>query len=598
MLSGTTGKEETGELKSSTLNSIMERWRNGTLGEIWIDWKWIFSYSGKFRGPIALYTVLGVLSSTLGLVSAVASKFLVDVVIGRKVDQLWIAALVMLGSALSSLALSNTTNRLKQKLDVDMTNVIRADVFDSVMDAGWQSLNQFSSGDILNRFHGDIGTVSGNAISWIPSTIISTYNFVASFIVIWYYNPVMSLIALSSAPVMLLMSRYLMRKQKTFREEMMKSTSNLYSFEAETLHNLDTVKSFGVMNTFSEQLKDLQLQYRNITLTWNLFQIHTNIFMTVVGLLVSYAAYGYALYLLWGGSITYGTMTLFLQQRGSLSGAFQSLVGIVPSFISSSVSAHRIQELMNLPREKHHHAEIPSGFFSGRLTVCFRGIDFGYEDGEALVLEQSDLEARPGQITALVGPSGEGKTTVLRLLLGIVEPLRGESVFRMPDGEELAVTAESRQLISYVPQGNTLLKGSIAENLRLARPDATEEQIREALQMAGAWEFVEKLPDGMDSPVRERGRSLSEGQAQRVSIARALLRDAPIILMDEATSALDVETERTVLRNILKRAPEKTFILTTHRPTVLSMCDRVYRVVERKITQLSQEEIDVITRNF
>lgn len=585
-------------MKSSTLNSILERRKNGTLGEIWADWKWIFGYSRRFKGSIAGYTILGVMSSTLGLASAVASKYLVDVVIGRKVDQLWIAALVMLASALFSLALNNTTNRLKQRLEVDMTNVIRSDVFESVMDAGWQSLNQYSSGDILNRFHGDIGTVAGNAVSWIPTTMISLYNFLASFAVIWYYSPMMAVIALSSAPVMLLMSRYLMRKQKGFREQMMKSTSDLYSFEAETLYHLDTVKSFGVMNTFSETLKDLQTQYRNITLTWNLFQIHTNIFMTVIGLLVSYVAYGYALYLLWGGSITYGTMTLFLQQRGSLSGAFQSLVSIVPSFISSSVSAHRLQELMNLPREKHHGAEIPERFHEGRLTVRFSGIDFRYAEGKEPVLEESDFEARPGQITALVGPSGEGKTTVLRLLLGMIEPAKGRGVFELPGGEELPMTAESRRLISYVPQGNTLLKGSIAENLRLARPEATEAQLREALQMAEAWEFVEKMPEGMNSPVRERGHSLSEGQAQRVSIARALLRDAPIILMDEATSALDVETERKVLRNILQKAPEKTFILTTHRPTVLSMCDKVYRVVDRKITQLGQEEIEVISRTF
>ena len=151
-------------MKSSTLNCITERWKNGTLGKIRSDWNWISSYSRRFKGSVAGYTLLGVLSSTLGLVSAVASKYLVDVVIGRKVNQLWIAALVMLGSALLSLALTNATNRLKHRLEVDMTNVIRADVFDSIMDAGWQSLSQFTSGDILNRFHGDIGTVAGNAI--------------------------------------------------------------------------------------------------------------------------------------------------------------------------------------------------------------------------------------------------------------------------------------------------------------------------------------------------------------------------------------------------------------------------------------------------
>ena len=584
-------------MESSTLEEIKSRWKNGTFGDIFTDWKWIFSYTKRFKRPIFFYTLLGLLSSTLGLVSSVAGKFLVDVVIGHKEDQLWIAALVMAGSALISLAISNLTSRLCQKLDVDMTNAIRSDVFDSVMDAGWQSLNQFSNGDMINRFHGDVGTVSANAIVWLPNVIISVYSFIATFIVIWHYSPVMSLIALSSAPVSLLMSRYLVEKQKTFRDEMMQTTSKMFSFETEALYNLDTVKSFGVTDIFSLQLKELQMQYRRITLAWNMFQIRTNVFMAILSLLVEYVAYGYALFLLWGGQITYGTMTLFLQQRGALSGAFNNLVGIVPGFISGSVSAHRIQELMALPREKHHDDEIPSEYFRGGLTLELNQVDFAYEDGE-MVIEASDFEALPGQITALVGPSGEGKTTVLRLLLGMIEPSDGTCLFVPEKGSPLPVSAESRALISYVPQGNTLLSGTIAENMRLAKQDATDEEIISALKLACAWEFVEKLPKGIDNDIYERGKGLSEGQAQRISIARALLRDAPVLLMDEATSALDVETERNVLKNILQKSPDCTYIITTHRPTVLSMCDRVYRVVDKRITQLDRQEIESISRSF
>ena len=584
-------------MRSSALNPLYEKWKAGTFGEIFQDWKWIFSYSKRFKGPIILYTLLGLLSSTLGLVASVAGKFLVDVVIGHKADQLWLAALVMAGSALVSLSISNMMGRIRQKLDVDMTNAIRADVFDSVMDAGWESLNQFSNGDMLNRFHGDIGTVAGNAVSWLPSMLISVYTFITTFAVIWHYSPVMSLIALSSAPVILLMSRYLVRKQKAHRQEMMETTSRMYSFETEALYNLDTVKSFGITDSFSMQLRELQMQYRRITLAWNMFQIRTNVFMAILSLVVEYAAYGYALFLLWGGSITYGTMTLFLQQRGALSGAFQRLVGMVPGFISSSVSARRIQELMALPKEKHNGEDIPEEYFRGSLTLRLEQVDFAYEDGEQ-VIEASDFEACPGQITALVGPSGEGKTTVLRLLLGMIEPKNGKCFFQKEHGKTLDVSAESRALISYVPQGNTLLSGTIAENMRLAKDNATDEEIVAALKLACAWEFVEKLPRGIDNDIYERGKGLSEGQAQRISIARALLRDAPVMLMDEATSALDVETERNVLRNILQRSPGKTFILTTHRPTVLSMCDRVYRVVDRRIMQLGKEEVDSIVRYF
>ena len=578
-------------MKSYTLGALKERWKAGTFGEIFEDWKWIFSYSRLFKRSIAVYTVLGLFSSTLGLVSAIAGKFLVDVVIGHKSDRLWQAALVMAGSALLSMGTSNLIGRIRQKLDVDMANAIRADVFDGVMDADWQSLNRFSNGDILNRFHRDIDTVAGNAVSWLPGVIVSIYSFLATFIVIWHYSPVMSLIALSSAPVILLMSRHLVEKQKSYRDEMLRASSELYSFETETLYNLDTVKSFGIMDAFSMQLREMQAQYRRITLSWNMFQIRTNIFMSVLSLLVEYAAYGYALFLLWGSHITYGTMTLFLQQRNALSASFSSLVGIIPGFISSSVSAHRIRELMNLPAENHGGKEVPQEFFRGGLTLKMNQVDFAYKDGEN-VITASDFAANPGQVTALVGPSGEGKTTVLRLLLGMIEPSSGSCTILAENGSSLTVSADSRSLISYVPQGNTLLSGSIADNMRLARPDASDAEIIAALKLACAWEFVEKLPEGIDSSIFERGKGLSEGQAQRISIARALLRDAPVLLMDEATSALDVEAERKVLGNILQKEPHRTVIITTHRPTVLSMCDQVYRVVDKRIIRLGREEIE------
>ena len=578
-------------MKSYTLGALKERWKAGTFGEIFEDWKWIFSYSRLFKRSIAVYTVLGLFSSTLGLVSAIAGKFLVDVVIGHKSDRLWQAALVMAGSALLSMGTSNLIGRIRQKLDVDMANAIRADVFDGVMDADWQSLNRFSNGDILNRFHRDIDTVAGNAVSWLPGVIVSIYSFLATFIVIWHYSPVMSLIALSSAPVILLMSRHLVEKQKSYRDEMLRASSELYSFETETLYNLDTVKSFGIMDAFSMQLREMQAQYRRITLSWNMFQIRTNIFMSVLSLLVEYAAYGYALFLLWGSHITYGTMTLFLQQRNALSASFSSLVGIIPGFISSSVSAHRIRELMNLPAENHGGKEVPQEFFRGGLTLKMNQVDFAYKDGEN-VITASDFAAHPGQVTALVGPSGEGKTTVLRLLLGMIGPSSGSCTILAENGSSLTVSADSRSLISYVPQGNTLLSGSIADNMRLARPDASDAEIIAALKLACAWEFVEKLPEGIDSSIFERGKGLSEGQAQRISIARALLRDAPVLLMDEATSALDVETERKVLGNILQKEPHRTVIITTHRPTVLSMCDQVYRVVDKRILRLGREEIE------
>jgi len=587
----------TDKIKSESLRILVSKLKDGTYREILDDWKWIFTYSVRFKGAIAVFTLLGILGSTLGLASSVAGKFLVDVVVGHQTDKLWLAALVMTASAMAGLFLSSFSKRLSAKVGVDITNVVRKDVYDHVMNAGWESLNDYSNGDILNRINSDIGTVAGNAITWVPTVVISVYTFFATFAVIWHYSPVMSLIALSSAPVVLLMSRYLIRKQREYRKKVMETTSEVYTFETESLYNIDTIKSFGATDIFGMRLDGLQLHYRNIVLAWNMFQIRTDIFMTLLSLVIEYIAYGYALFLLWGSRITYGTMVLFLQQRSNLSGAFNKVVGILPSFISSSVSAHRIRELMEMPQEPHREDAIPESFREGGLTVRMKDVTFAYETGDP-VIRRSDFEAAPGQITALVGPSGEGKTTMLRLLLGMVHPQEGMAEFRAPDAQTLEVCADSRSLISYVPQGNSLLSGTIAENMRLAKADATDEEIVAALELTCAWDFIKKLPDGINSAVRERGRGLSEGQAQRVAIARALLRDAPVVLLDEATSALDVDTERKVLRNILQKRPDRTIVITTHRPTVLSMCDKVYRVVDTRITVLNEEDINKLIQDF
>ena len=225
------------------------------------------------------------------------------------------------------------------------------------------------------------------------------------------------------------------------------------------------------------------------------------------------------------------------------------------------------------------------------------GVDFSYVEDKR-VITSSFFRASPGEIVALVGPSGEGKTTMIRLILGLIRPDSGTAFLRSSDGTRVEMNADCRALFSYVPQGNTILSGTVAENLRLVREDATDEELIDALKTACAWDFVSKLPQGLDSPVGERGRGLSEGQGQRIAIARAILRDAPVLLLDEATSALDVATERQVLRNIVQQHPNKTCIVTTHRPTVLNLCQRVYRVVDTRVTELSEEESSRLAMDF
>ena len=591
-------KKEQKGANFESLDILISRWKDGTFSEIIDDWKWIFSYSARYKGAIAFYVFLGVLSTSLGLAGSVASKYLIDIITGYQMDKLWILILIMVGSSLFSLIFDSVISRISARLSIYINNDIQADIFDKIMDADWMALNGYSNGDILNRFNGDIGTVSGNAISWLPTIIIAVYRFIATFLVILHYDWMMAVIAFASAPVMLLMSRVMITKQREYNKKVREMSSKLMAFEVEAFYNFDTIKSFGIAPYYNNKMRWWQGKFKDTSLAYNLFSIKTNIFMSVMGMLVQFTAFGYCLFRLWTHDITYGTMTLFLQQRSNLSGAFNNVISIIPSFLNSSVSAHRIRELVELPKEVHIPESSKMDELAGRgFSVCMKGVNFAYlKDNK--VIDDSEFLASPGEIVALVGPSGEGKTTMIRLILGLIRPQDGTVMMRAFDGSKIEMNAETRHLFAYVPQGNTILSGTIAENMRMVKEDATEEEIIEALKISCAWDFVKDLKDTIHSSVGERGRGLSEGQAQRIAIARAVLRDAPILLLDEATSALDVTTERRVLKNLIQQRPNKTCIVTTHRPSVLNLCQRVYRVVDTKVTELSEEESSRMAMDF
>lgn len=577
--------------------ALVSSWRDGTFSEIMEDWKWIFTYSARYKGAIAFYTILGIVSTTMGLVGSVTSKYLIDIITGYKTDKFVLLLVIMIGSTLFSLVTSSVLNRISAKMSININNAIQADIFDKIIDSDWLALNQYRSGDVLNRFNADVNTVSSNAISWLPTIVIAIYHFIATFFVILHYDIVMALLAFASAPFLLLSSHYLISKQRDYNKKVREMTSKMMSFEVETFYNFDTIKSFGITDKYSGKLRSWQEKFKELSLKYNLFTIRTNIFMSILGTTIQMIAFCYCLFLLWNHSITYGTMTLFLQQRAALSNAFSRVVGIIPSFLQSSVSAHRIRELVELPREVH----IPESsemdrYKSEGYTVKMNGVNFAYLEDQK-VITNSAFVARPGEIVALVGPSGEGKTTMIRLVLGLIRPTDGHVTIEA-GGRKVDANANTRHLFAYVPQTNAVLTGTVAENLRMVREDATDEELIEALKLACAWDFVSAKPGGLEANVGERGNGFSAGQAQRLSIARAILAGAPILLLDEATSALDVTTERQVLRNIVQRQPNRTVIVTTHRPSVLNLSQRVYRVMETQVTELSEEEAARMAMDF
>lgn len=559
--------------------------KDGSLKAVWQDWKWIWSFTRKRRGAVVLYTLCGILSSALGLAAGVLGKYLIDAIIALDMNRLLWCCVATVASAALGVAFQSMTSRFSARLSVNMHNDVQAAVFDSVLHSDWMELSRFSSGDLVNRFGSDANTVANCAVSWLPNLIIQLFSVLSTLIVILYYDPIMALIGCASTPLLFLMSRRLMRQQREHNQNLRQTAGDMSAFQTEVFHNMDTLKSFGVEEQTGRKLRFWQGKYKGAMLEYNRFSIRTHVWLTVMGTLVQYAAFGYCLWRLWRQDIMFGTMTLFLQQRASLSSGFASLVSLVPTALSGSVSAERLRELTQLKKEEHHWDAVNP---QGGCSVQVQGVQASYGP-DRQVLSDVDLTAPAGAVTALVGPSGQGKTTLLRLMLGLLPPEQGEMALVDETGTRYPLGADTRHCFAYVPQGNTVMAGSVAENLRLGSEDASDAELETALRDACAWEFVSQLPMGINSPIGEGGKGLSEGQAQRLAIARALVRKAPVLLLDEVTSALDRETEQRVLQNLVRRG--LTTVVITHRLSVLSLCSGAYRVEDGHVTALTKQEL-------
>ena len=572
----------------SIRQSLRDLLRGGNFKEILQNWKWILAFTGRHWAGVLGLTIFGLLSSALNLTAAIITKNLIASIIAVDMERLLPMVALMILCAALSVAFQSIASRYSARLSTTMHQEIQKYTFDRLVHGDWMAVRTYATGDLLNRFSADISGIAGCAMTFLPNVIVQLFTVLVTLGAIFYYDPIMALICLISTPVLFLASRDLLRRQHAFNRKLREVSSGMTAFQSETFRNIDTLKGFGIEDAVSTQLDQWQKKERDMILEHNAFTIRTNALLTSMGTLVQYAAIGYCIWRLWQGHIILDTMTFFLQQRGTLQNAFSSLVGQIPRVLSGSVAAERIRELTELPQDPEPTDELPTPWCHIRLE----NVSAAYEDG-VKVLENITLNAGPGEIIALVGPSGEGKTTLLRLLLGLMQPKTGVMELTDARGTVHRLGARTRRYFSYVPQGNTLLAGSIAENLRLVCPGASDREIIAALEGACAWDFVSQMPGNIHAKLGEGGLGLSEGQAQRIAIARALMRKAPAMILDEITSALDLETEQRVLNYLMNLGV--TCIVSTHRPSVLTMCTRAYRVEDGRITQLTEEEIRSLT---
>lgn len=585
------------------LRHIQKRIQEGMLKDMWIQTKWIYQYARKYWLAMIFYTILGLFGTVLGLGSSVVSKDLVDIITGHETGELVKTFCTMIGLAVSNIFIGQLTGYASNWINMKVDTEIKADVFSKMMVTDWESITAYHTGDLLTRWSFDATTISSGILGWIPNLIINIFKFVSAFAIVIYNDATFAIFALLGVPISILMSKTLMRRMVNNNKRSAAMSAKMSGFNQEAFSNIQTIKAFDGISIYLQRLRALQKEYISMRLEFNRMSMFTSIIMGIVGLIVSYSSYGWGIYRVWSGAISYGTMTLFLSLSGTLTATLNALISMVPAAISLTTSAGRLMDILEMPKEDFSGNEEMELFLKKYkdvgITLKGEDISYTYNNGTQ-VFKNASFEAHPGEIIAFVGPSGEGKTTMLRLILALLQPKGGKAylyggntdAFRKP------LTPASRKLFSYVPQGNTMFSGTIAENMRNVKPDATDEEIITALKAACAWEFVKMLPDGIHSIVKERGGGFSEGQSQRLSIARALLKKSPILLLDEATSALDVATERRVLKNIMHSETKHTCIVTTHRPTVLSLCNRVYAIRHKQCKVLTAEEIETMIQEF
>ncbi len=585
----------------NSIKTFIRKIKEGKLKKLFSEFIWMYTYVRRYWLMIIIYVLLGASGSLLGLGTSVVSKDMVDAVTGVNTRDIVSVAVLYVGVGVSQIFINAVKTRISLKIRLKVTNEIREDIYGQILHTDWESLAKFRSGDLLYRINGDAGMIANSILTFLPNAVSMFISFGGAFVIVMQNDPAMAVLALAGAPISLLASRYTTKKMRDFQKENQELASDRTVFDQETFQNLQFIKAFGMLDRVTEKFHKIQNESVKVSLRQNKFQSMSSIFTSLVEQAIGYACYGFAAYRLWQGEISYGTMTMFVSMAGSLRGSFSGIIGLLPMAIRAGISAERIMEVTDLPRENDEFKEeamaIKAKGRSEGVYVHMEDVDFAYED-EKWIYQHAGFWAEPGEIVALIGPSGNGKTTTLNLILGLYKPQKGTITIGNPSGQCLRASSSTRCMFSYIPQNNTMFSGTIAENMRMVKPEATDEEIQAALEAACAWEFVSKLEDGIETEVRERGQRFSEGQKQRLSIARALLADAPVMILDEATSALDVATERRVLRSIIKKEPHRTVIVAAHRPSVFSMCSRVYKVGDGTVKEINEAQLERFLNEF
>ncbi|WP_308272667.1 ABC transporter ATP-binding protein [Prevotella sp.] len=527
---------------------------------------WLWDAWRGNRLQAVLNALIGVADVVLSLAQVWAVKHAIDVASGADTGSIYWAVGIMAALILGNFAINISGVWVRNILGIRAQNRMQQQMLNRIMQSEWHSKAHHHSGDILNRLEIDVSNVVTFLTETIPNTLSVLMMFIGAFFCLFAMDKTLAVILVAIIPLFIAVSKIYMQQMRRLTREVRDSDSRVQAVMQETIQHRMVIKTLEACNDMVQRLENTQAKLRENVVRRTSFSIFSN-FIINFGF-----ALGYLIAFLWAalrmsaGTLTFGGMTAFLQLVNKIQSPARNLTKLAPAFVSVFTAAERLMELAAEPLEEQGEP-ITVGAPCG---IRLENVTYKYEDGTRDVISNLSFDFRPGSCTAILGETGAGKTTLVRMLLALMKPKEGRIVL-YNDMEEHTLSPRMRCNFVYVPQGNTLMSGTIRENLRLGKPSATDEEMKEALQMSCA-DFVFSLPDGLSTKCGEQGGGLSEGQAQRIAIARALLRDKHIMVFDEATSALDGDTECRLLGNILDNN-SRTVIFITHRPAVLQYCN-------------------------
>ena len=549
--------------------------------------QWIYIYGKKSLGAVCLLAVFSGLIAGSFILLALVSSAILDIATGSREGNIWIQVLFLILLILLQAVLNIVSSNVRIRVTTKIEMRIRQGVFSMILKKQYGEVNKIHSGEILNRLTSDVDIVVGGIVSLIPQAISMLTKIVAGLVVLFSIDARFTGLVLAVGGLVCIFSRIYSRHFKYLHKEVQRTNGVVRSYMQECLENIVVIKSFVNEQAVCGKLNDFQRDNYKIRIKRNAISNIANTLVYVMFTAGYYAALAWGALQISAGIMTFGTLTAFLQIIQQIKAPFRNVSGLIPQYYSMQASAERLMELEEMEEEQAESKISDVHRFQKEFrAITAEDVVFSYVEGEP-VLENASLRIEKGELLAIVGESGIGKSTLIKLLLHLMPCDKGH-LYLETDAEKIEIDAGTRNVFSYVPQGNMIMSGTIRDNITFCNEDVTDEEIKRAAQIACIWDFIETLPNGLDTVLTERGEGLSMGQVQRIAIARAILDDAPILLLDECTASLDKDTEWQVLQN-LKKMNTKTIICISHTSAGIACCDRVLQIENKKFTEVENE---------